>query len=239
MPMTVDEQAAFDANKKAAEDLAASNAAILNKNKELIGEKKAWQTQRQFIADKFGVKLDDEADLDTAAELLEKARQGTGGGEGKGGKGGEGKPDKATERRLAAMQAELAASQAAAAAAQARANDEMMRSAIASSVAAAGGDAETLTPFVKMSVRVVETDGKFAVQVVDADGNERLAGAKSVTVAQYVEQLRADPRFGSMFKASGASGSGSTGAGQRPNTSGEKTSFEKIQSGLRTLLPNR
>jgi hypothetical protein len=236
MPPITDEEAA--ALKKANEELLASSTAVANKNKELLNEKKKWGTERQFLADKLGVDLADPDAIETTAEALARMRE-TGGGGGDEGKG-KGKSGKdAAEKMRADFAAQLAQRDAALLAERERANAEMVRSAISEAVIAAGGDAETLAPFVKMSVRVAETDGKFALQVVDADGTERLVGAKSMTVAQYVEQLRADKRFGSMFKASGAAGSGSTGAGQRPNTSGEKSSLDKISSGLSKLLPGR
>jgi hypothetical protein len=83
-------------------------------------------------------------------------------------------------------------------------------------IAAAKGSPRLLLQEVKRQVRVVKTDdGGFAVKVVDADGNERIGTvadgkANPMTIAELVNELRADDELAAAFAGSGASGSGAS-----------------------------
>jgi hypothetical protein len=88
-------------------------------------------------------------------------------------------------------------------------------------ITAAGGNAKILLPHVLPFLKVIEHDDDFAAQVVDAKGNPRIADGQAtpMTIAQLVEQFKADETFGGAFAASGASGSGARneGAGRGGN----------------------
>lgn len=77
-------------------------------------------------------------------------------------------------------------------------------------LAAAKGSPKVLLPHIKAHVRVVKEDGEYAVQVVDARGNQRIGDAKGspMTIGQLVEEMKADPDFARNFEGSGSSGGG-------------------------------
>jgi hypothetical protein len=81
-----------------------------------------------------------------------------------------------------------------------------------SAVAAAKGSPKVLLPHIKAHVKVVEDNGEFVVQVVDSNGNPRVGDAKGnpMTIAQLVEELKADPDFARNFEGSGSSGGGAS-----------------------------
>ena len=73
------------------------------------------------------------------------------------------------------------------------------------------GNPKLLLPIVKASLRLVEENGQQVVRVVNAQGQPIVANAKgdAMTIAGYVESLRAEPDYQAAFAASGASGGGS------------------------------
>jgi hypothetical protein len=79
-----------------------------------------------------------------------------------------------------------------------------------SAIAAAKGSPKVLLPHIKAHVRVVEEDGEFVVQVVDAKGSQRIGDAKGtpMTIAQLVEEMKEDPDFSRNFEGTGSSGGG-------------------------------
>jgi hypothetical protein len=89
--------------------------------------------------------------------------------------------------------------------------DSVLRmQAVESAIVEAGGSAKVLLPHILPFVKVVESDDDFATQVVDAKGNARITDGQAtpMTIAQLVEQFKADDTFAGAFAASGASGSG-------------------------------
>ena len=208
-------------------DLSASNAALNAKNRELLGEKKGMGEKLSFLTDKLGVKIDDEEALEAAAAALEAARNPDG-------KKGE-KPDKQVEKLRAQMQEEIAKREKEATAWRGRFENALIEREIAEALAAEGGIPDLLLPMMRGQVRVVQDGDTFSAQVHDSDGSARLVAGKPMTARQLVQTLKADKKFGGAFLASGASGSGaSSTSGQRPNT-GEKSSLDKIKSGLAKL----
>lgn len=79
-------------------------------------------------------------------------------------------------------------------------------------LAAAKGKTKVLLPHIKASVKVVEEDGEFVVQVVDSKGNPRIGDAKGnlMTISQLVEELKSDPEFAQNFEGTGSSGGGAS-----------------------------
>lgn len=230
MPPSLEElQAQMAEMQEKVTDLTASNTALNAKNRELLAEKKGWGTKRDFLADKLGIKLDDEDAIEQAAELLEAARNPDPGKKPAGGK-----DDKQVEKLRAQMAEEIAKREKDAKAWQGRFESALLERELAEAIGAENGIPDLLLPMLRAQVRVVQDGDTFRAQVVDSDGNERLAGAKPMTTRQLVAGLKADDKFGGAFKSSGASGSGSTSSGQRPNT-GEKSSLDKIKAGLATL----
>lgn len=84
-------------------------------------------------------------------------------------------------------------------------------------IAEAKGIPALLLPHVKAAVKVVERDGQYAVQVVDATGNERIVDGKGtpMTISDLVADMKKSEIFGRAFE-----GSGATGGGAGPNRGG-------------------
>lgn len=102
-------------------------------------------------------------------------------------------------------------------------------------LAEAKGSVELLLPHVRAHTRVKEADGKFTVEVVDKDGNVKIADAKGapMDIKGLVAEMRQSETFGRAFEASGQSGSGKQpgngtgGAGQLKR--GQMTNAQKAE----------
>lgn len=90
--------------------------------------------------------------------------------------------------------------------------DELLRQQKATAaLAEAGGSVELLLPHVLKYTRTVEGDGgKFRVEVIDGDGNVRIADASGtpMDIGGLVKEMRDSSTFGRAFDGEGASGSG-------------------------------
>lgn len=77
-------------------------------------------------------------------------------------------------------------------------------------IAEAKGAVDLLLPHVLRFTRTVERDGKFSVEVIDADGNGRIADSKGspMTIKDLVAEMRQSDTFGRAFDGDGHSGSG-------------------------------
>jgi hypothetical protein len=77
-------------------------------------------------------------------------------------------------------------------------------------IAAAKGAPELLMPHVMRQVKVVEENGEYVARVMDANGQPRIANVKGdpFTIANLVEEMKANTVFGRAFEASGTGGSG-------------------------------
>lgn len=84
-------------------------------------------------------------------------------------------------------------------------------------LAEAKGSVDLLLPHVKARTRVKEVDGKFVVEVIDKDGNVRIADAKGtpMDIKGLVAEMRQSEAFGRAFE-----GSGQSGSGMQPNNGG-------------------
>lgn len=103
---------------------------------------------------------------------------------------------------------------------------------VLSEIVKAEGIPELLMPIVKRSVRLHEEDGKYSVNIVDADGNSRIGDEKGspMTIAQLLGELRESDTFSPAFKGSKATGggaAGSNGAGSAGNKTRSKMSREE------------
>jgi hypothetical protein len=79
-------------------------------------------------------------------------------------------------------------------------------------LAEAKGSVDLLLPHVRAHTRVKEVDGKFVVEVVDKDGNAKIADSKGtpMDIKGLVAEMRQSDTFGRAFEASGNSGTGKT-----------------------------
>lgn len=77
-------------------------------------------------------------------------------------------------------------------------------------IAEAKGAVDLLLPHVLRFTRTVEKDGKFSVEVIDAEGNGRIADSKGspMTIKDLVAEMRQSETFGRAFDGDGHSGSG-------------------------------
>jgi hypothetical protein len=107
-----------------------------------------------------------------------------------------------------------------------------------SALAEAGAvDPELVMPFIHSQVKVSEADGKFDVVVLQKNGDPRYSGAtaKPMTIRELVGEMKADERYGQLFKSDAPRGGGANPP-RRQGTGGDpaapRTSLEKIQRGL-------
>jgi len=97
----------------------------------------------------------------------------------------------------------------------------------------AKGSPALLLPHVRASVRVVEKDGQFGVQVVDAKGDLRVnSKGDPISIPDLVSEMRESEVFGRAFDGSGRSGSGTppnAGAGRSGgNRTMNRADFDKL-----------
>jgi hypothetical protein len=90
---------------------------------------------------------------------------------------------------------------------------ELIDAKAVAAIAAAKGVPDLLLPHVQRHVKV---DDDFNVQVVDAKGDPRVNGkGEPLSIADLIEEMKANEIFGRAFEGSGHSGSGT-----RPNSGG-------------------
>jgi len=79
-------------------------------------------------------------------------------------------------------------------------------------IAEAKGSVDLLLPHVLKYTRTVEKEGRFAVDVVDADGNVRISNAKGdpMSIKDLVAEMRQTETFSRAFDGEGHSGTGKT-----------------------------
>ena len=90
-------------------------------------------------------------------------------------------------------------------------------------IVAQKGNPKLLLPIVKGALKLVEENGVQVVRVVNAQGQPIVANAKGdpMSIAGFVETLKAEPDYQAAFAASGQSGGGSQGGGA-PSGGGNK-----------------
>lgn len=96
-----------------------------------------------------------------------------------------------------------------------------------SALAEAKGSVDLLLPHVRAHTRVKEADGKFVVEVIDADGNIKIADSKGtpMDIKGLIAEMKSSEKFGRAFEGSGQSGSGK----QPGNGSGGSGQFKRSQ----------
>jgi DNA-binding transcriptional MerR regulator len=89
------------------------------------------------------------------------------------------------------------------------------------------GVPQLLLPHVKTSVKVVENEGRYVVQIVDAAGTPRVnSKGEPLTIKELVEEMRLSEVFGRAFEPTGTSGGGASG-GKPSNSAGIKNPWKK------------
>lgn len=125
---------------------------------------------------------------------------------------------------------------------QASLHNHLVVSTATSAIAKASGTPELLMPQIKSRTKVVMDErGQHVVQVLDDEGLPRVNGAtmQPLTIAEYVDELKASPVYGQAFKAVGTSGGGAKPNGAVPprqisQGQGELSTKDKIAGGLET-----
>jgi hypothetical protein len=101
-------------------------------------------------------------------------------------------------------------------------------------IAAAKGSPILLLPQVRASVKVIEEDGDFRVQVVDKAGNPRVnSKGEFLSIADLVSEMRADPDFGRAFEPSGTTGSGANPSGRVSGKTMTQAAFDALRPAAR------
>lgn len=101
-----------------------------------------------------------------------------------------------------------------------------------------GGNHDLLMPHILGATRTVEKDGKYLVEVVDADGNPRIGNdGNNLTLKAFVAEMRNNESFAPAFKGSGNSGSGKFPSGG--NTTQNKGDLGGSRADRMNALRNR
>jgi arsenate reductase-like glutaredoxin family protein len=99
-------------------------------------------------------------------------------------------------------------------------------------ISEAGGVPKLLMPFIQKFAQVQEEDGKYAVRILDDDGEVRFnTKGDYMTIHDYVEELKSDEVFGRAFEVNVRSGSGSKsgGSGGKPPAVPQSRSKMSVQ----------
>ena len=100
--------------------------------------------------------------------------------------------------------------------------EHLMEAAAKTAIAEAKGKVKPLLPYVMQKLRFEKQDGKYRVNVIDDDGDERLTkDGKPMDIRALVDELKQDDDFSALFDGSGTSGSNArpTKGGQTPGVS--------------------
>ena len=114
----------------------------------------------------------------------------------------------------------------------------LVNSSALTAIAKHNGVAELLMPHIQSQVKMVEENGKFNVQVVDAEGDVRYSPTSGglMTVEELIVEMKAHPHMGMAFKSNLKGGDGQQGDGQRRGMHTQETSnmsaTDKISAGL-------
>jgi hypothetical protein len=173
---------------------------LKTKNADLMTKLKAAQARAAIIGDRTPEEV--QADLDLAVKFKEdKARA-------------EGNFEQLKKQLVDQHTNELTKTTARTKKVEGKLYDVLAKREAEAAITAAGGIPKVLLPHILPFIKVTEQDDDFSAQVVDAKGNPRIADGQAtpMTIAQLVEQFKADETFGVAFAASGAAGSGARNA---------------------------
>lgn len=97
-------------------------------------------------------------------------------------------------------------------------------------IAAAKGSSALLLPHVRASVKVIEDNGDFKVQVIDAAGNPRVNGkGEFLTITDLVSEMRQSEIFGRAFEATGTAGSGAASSSGVTGNTIKRAAFDALK----------
>lgn len=106
----------------------------------------------------------------------------------------------------------------------------LVDAAATAAIAAAKGVPGLLLPHVRSSVKVVEDNGEFKVQVVDASGSPRVNGqGNPLSIADLVGEMRQSDVYGRAFEPNGTSGGGAGQGGNGGGSGGGKRTITRAQ----------
>ncbi len=91
-------------------------------------------------------------------------------------------------------------------------------------IAAAKGVPQLLLPIVRQHLRVVEQNGDYSLQVIDAAGTQRINGkGDPLSINDLVAEMRASEVYGRAFDGTGQSGGGTPPSGNGSGARGPKS----------------
>lgn len=135
-------------------------------------------------------------------------------------------------------QRELQAHQQRVEALQTQLYDQLVSNEATKAISEEKGVPELLMPFIKDKVKVQEEDGKFAVFVVDEQGDQRFSGVtgQPMSIKELVGEMKQDQRFGRLFESETPSGGGANPRGASRSNQQSKaepmSATQKIAAGL-------
>lgn len=124
----------------------------------------------------------------------------------------------------------------------------LVDNAATSALGEAKGSADLLLPIIRNQVRVAEKDGKFLVNVVDAQNEIRYSGVtgQPMTIKELVGEMKGNATFGRAFDSEAPNGGGTKPGTTTPTTPGgtpkpatAQDSISKIARGLGAIAPRR
>lgn len=109
--------------------------------------------------------------------------------------------------------------------------EHLMEAAAKTAIAEAKGKVKPLLPYVMQKLRFEKQDGKYRVNVIDEDGDERMTkDGKPMDIRALVDELKSDDDFSALFEGSGTSGSNA-----RPTKGGQTTGISNNPFAAETL----
>lgn len=214
--------------EKATEKVQESTKGLLNKRDELLEEKKKLKSEFEEFKSKY-----DPEKYQEALELLKKKEEAEMTLEQRaakreqelleGFKSRETELLRKNESALTKLQQEVEAKDRAL-------RNNLVEKELNAAIASAEGVPELLVPVLKDKVRVVEDNGEYVARVFDGD-TPRVGDSTGnyMSIAQLVEETKANPIYGGAFKASGASG-GSAKGSDSSGTGGLATKRSEMSS---------
>ncbi len=92
----------------------------------------------------------------------------------------------------------------------------LVTASLTQAIAEAKGKHKLLLPVAERFVRIREDGEEFKVEVVGEDGNVRVNGTgASMSIPEYIAELKSSDDYAPAFESSGASGTGATGGQQQ------------------------
>jgi hypothetical protein len=89
-------------------------------------------------------------------------------------------------------------------------------------------------PHILNSAKMRKTGDKYVVEIVDEAGTPRVGdGGNAMTIADLVEEMKANTEFAAGFDGSGSSGTGGTGTDE----AGKQKGSQQQQTGKVKIIP--